>query len=575
MASSLQQIATPRKPKGVVQPEQGAKQSSDVPSFRRTLLVGLTGSALLYLAFPPLGLWPVAWFAPLPWLSLIAQPQVLGRKGYWALWLASFGFWGALLYGISLAHVLLIPGWLVLTAYLGVYLPLFVGLSRTLVHRCRWPLALAAPVVWVGLEFARAYLVTGFAAAMLSQTQTPWPLILQTADIFGAYGPSFLMMLAAAAIAAWYLPSQKDARWTTTAVAVVALIAALVYGGVRMQKPPTEGLCLRVMLVQGNQDTVLDNNPDRARWMNEEYRELTLAAIERDSNCDLVVWPESAFVFPEITVGDEHDCPASMPQEQYEYFRMRLSEVLQQYSSAINPSQRKTSLLVGGNSAHYTRDGQSVFNAAFLVSPHGELAGRYFKNHRVLCGEYMPFGEWFPIIYRFVPIQGLTAGREFASFQVGDLRLAPNICFESVQPQLLVRQHRQLAAKGEEPDVLINCTNDGWFYGSSILDIHFQCAILRAIENRKPFLIAANTGISGVIDGNGRVLQRGPTRDTAVLVADVHPDGRSSWFHTLGDWPAGACLLASVVGVALSRVRLRRDDGSIRTRSASQASAAK
>jgi apolipoprotein N-acyltransferase len=94
---------------------------------------------------------------------------------------------------------------------------------------------------------------------------------------------------------------------------------------------------------------------------------------------------------------------------------------------------------------------------------------------------------------------------------------------------------------------LINTTNDGWFYGSAILDLHFQCAVLRSIENRKPYLIAANTGISGVIDGNGRVLQRGPSRDTAVLVAEVRPDGRRSLFRTLGDWPAGMCFAASVL----------------------------
>jgi apolipoprotein N-acyltransferase len=528
-------------------------------SFWRTCGVAGLGSGLLWLAFPPLGLWPLAWLAPLPWLSLVAQPQPLGRRGYWALWLASFAFWGALLQGLRLAHPLLIPGWLVLTAYLGVYLPLFVGMSRMLVHRWRWPLAVAAPLAWVGLEFARAYLATGFAAAMLSQTQTPWPLILQTADIFGAYGPSCLIMLVATAVAVWYLPGRSVVRWTTTAVAASALIAALVYGGYRMQQTLPEGPGLKVMLIQGNQDTVLDGNENRPRWMDEEYRELTLTASRSHPDCDLIVWPESAFVYPQMTVDDDQNCPDSMPKEEYEFFQMRLSEVLQGYANAINRSgSRRTSLLVGSNSVHYTSSGRSIFNAAFLISPEGQLSGRYFKNHRVLCGEYMPFGEWFPIIYRFVPIQGLSPGREFASFKVGDVRLAPNICFESVQPQLLVRQHNELAAKGEEPDLLVNCTNDGWFYGSSILDIHFQCAILRAIENRKPFLIAANTGISGVIDGNGRVMQRGPTHNTAVLVADVRPDGRSSLFHTLGDWPAGACLIVSLVMAIGAVIRSRR-----------------
>jgi apolipoprotein N-acyltransferase len=197
----------------------------------------------------------------------------------------------------------------------------------------------------------------------------------------------------------------------------------------------------------------------------------------------------------------------------------------------------------------FSIDGPAIYNAAFHISPEGTLTDRYFKNHLVLCGEYMPFGEWLPWIYKLTPIQPVTRGREFKSFEVAGMRLAPNICFESLVSQLLVRQHNALTAKGEEPDVLINTTNDGWFYGSAILDLHFQCAVLRAIENRKPFLIAANTGISGAIDGNGRVLQRGPNHATAVLVAEVRPDGRQSWYHTLGDLPAALCFVASLVAV--------------------------
>jgi apolipoprotein N-acyltransferase len=514
-----------------------SKPAPQLLSWRRTLLAAALGNLL-----------PLAWAAPLPWLWLIAQPLPLGRKGYGSLWLASFGFWAALLYGISLAHVLLIPGWLVLTAYLAVYLPLFVGMTRMLVHRWRWPLALAAPLAWVGLEYARAYVVTGFAAGMLSQTQTPWPLILQSADIFGAYGVSFLMMLVSANIALAYLPAARSVRMVSIAAATIGLVSALGYGAYRMQQPLPEGPGLKVMLVQGSQDTVLDGDPERPVKMEEEYCNLTFRALAEREPVDLVIWPESSFIYPSITVADPQNCPESMPQEQYEFFQIKMSEVLRQYADEMNrKSGGKTSFLAGGNTLRYSDDRMEVFNTALLVSPEGKLSGSYFKNHLVMCGEYMPFGEWLPIIYKYVPIHGASRGREFASFQAGDLRLAPNICFESVMPQVLVRQHNELAAKGEEPDLLVNTTNDGWFYGSSILDIHFQCAILRAIENRKPMLIAANTGVSGVIDGNGRVRERGPKRDTAIIVSEVRPDGRRSWFHTLGDWPAGACLMVSAL----------------------------
>jgi apolipoprotein N-acyltransferase len=539
-----------------------SKSSPDRLNLWQTLVAAGLGNLLLYLAFPPVGLWPLAWFAPLPWLWLIAQGKPLGRKGYWTVWLTSFGFWAALLHGISRAHVLLIPGWLVLTAYLGVYLPLFVGMTRMLVHRWRWPLAIAAPLTWVGLEYARAYVATGFAAGMLGQTQTPWPLILQTADIFGAYGVSFLMMLVSANIALMYLPNSSTVRTTCTAATTAALLLALGYGAYRLQQARPDGPSLKVMLVQGAQDTVLGGDPDlaarRVERMEEEYCNLTFRALAEREPVDLVIWPESSFIYPAVTVADPQNYPESMPEDQYEYCQLKMSEVLKQYAGAMNrKSGGKTSFLAGGNTLRYSQDGMGIFNTAFLISPDGKIAGSYFKNHLVMCGEYMPFGEWLPIIYRFVPIQGASRGREFASFQVGKLRIAPNICFESVMPQVLVRQHNELVAKGQEPDVLVNTTNDGWFYGSSILDIHFQCAVLRAIENRKPLLIAANTGISGVIDGNGSVLERGPNHDTAIIVAEVKPDGRRSWFHILGDWPAGACLLVSAVGAGWGWMRAK------------------
>jgi apolipoprotein N-acyltransferase len=124
----------------------------------------------------------------------------------------------------------------------------------------------------------------------------------------------------------------------------------------------------------------------------------------------------------------------------------------------------------------------------------------------------------------------------------------------------LIRQHvLQLEKQGASPDVLVNLTNDGWFHGSSILDLHLRCGIFRAIENRRPLLIAANTGISAHIDGSGRVLSRGPKRKPQILVVKVQPDGRTPLYHTLGDWPAWACLAASSLLVVVGLIFRRRD----------------
>jgi len=111
-----------------------------------------------------------------------------------------------------------------------------------------------------------------------------------------------------------------------------------------------------------------------------------------------------------------------------------------------------------------------------------------------------------------------------------------------VLPHLIRRQVQTLAHAGREPHVLLNLTNDGWFWGSSELDMHLICGVFRAVEMRKPFLIAANTGFSAWIDANGRILDRGPRRATGTILAEVCPDPRHSLYLRYGDWFAGACL---------------------------------
>ena len=87
------------------------------------------------------------------------------------------------------------------------------------------------------------------------------------------------------------------------------------------------------------------------------------------------------------------------------------------------------------------------------------------------------------------------------------------------------------------------------------MEMHFACGVFRAVECRRPLLIAANTGISGWIDGDGRVRARGPRRKTDVLLAEVRLDRRDSFYLRSGDWPAGACLIATGVFAVAGLVR--------------------
>src|SRR6267142_1518069 len=154
-----------------------AKERADRPRFAwATLLLGLVGAILLWAAFPPLNL---------PWLWLVRWPRLPGWRPYVVLWLAGFAHWLLMLEGIRLAHPALYAGWIALAAYLGVYLPAFVGLTRVAVHGLKASVVIAAPVVWVGLELLRGYLITGFSMGLLAHTQAEFPRLIQVSDLAG------------------------------------------------------------------------------------------------------------------------------------------------------------------------------------------------------------------------------------------------------------------------------------------------------------------------------------------------------------------------------------------------------
>jgi apolipoprotein N-acyltransferase len=210
-------------------------------------------------------------------------------------------------------------------------------------------------------------------------------------------------------------------------------------------------------------------------------------------------------------------------------------------------------LVLGVDTYRFTAAGKQRFNSAVLVSRRGEILNRYDKMHLVLFGEYVPFAKTFPWLYRFTPLAGgLTAGTRPAAFDAAGLRIAPNICYETILPHVIRRQVNDLDRQGRRVDVLMNLTNDGWYWGSSELDMHLICGVFRAVECRKPLLIAANTGFSAWIDADGRLRAVGPRRDTDIILAQVHPDERTSWYLAHGDIPAGVCLAVCLIFAAVA-----------------------
>ena len=486
------------------------------------LQLALASMAILWLAMPPVGWSWLAWIAPVPLVWLIRKTDDPPRV-YRQLWIAGFAYWLATLYFVPIPFWGLVFGWLLLSFYLSLYLPLFIAMARVMHHRWRWPIVIAAPIAWTGLEVIRTTFATGFGMMLLSHSQYHQPGVVQLASGCGAYGVSFLLMMFAAVVGTFTLPgttTSPRSRETTWSLGVAGMFVLVIGAFVLLPEPRGDSpsdqsdKTIRVALIQSSIDTVLrpPTEQEFQQWF-EHRQQLTLEARRQRPDLDLIVWPESSFGFVDMLSDSDAVNTAARFRESQRMGWAAASGVGEFSSNAVP-------LMVGTTTADPANE--TVYNSTVLFGAGGDVEARYYKNHRVMFGEYFPLLGSIPVVKNF--IQGfstINAGTEFESMRVADFNVAPNICFETTVPHLIRRQVNHLSQAGNEPDVLVNLTNDGWFYGTSCLDFHLACNVFRAAEMGKPMLVCANTGFSAHINPSGKILQQGPRRQPAVLQCDV------------------------------------------------------
>jgi apolipoprotein N-acyltransferase len=562
-----------------------AAAAQSTPWYRSTLSIALVGSLLLWAALPPLSWRFLGWVAPIPCLVLIQTGDLPGRRPYRAFWLAGFVFWLMAIHWLRLPHPATSLGWLALSAYLAFYLPVFVVLSRVGVHQLSVPLWLSAPIVWTGLELARAHIMTGFLMGSLAHTQVSWTQLIQIADLAGEYGVDFLMMFVAACVTdglrisdcGWTSASSVESRtcsinpqsairnplWrfrpATLILGGTALAAALGYGHWRLIEAVPGGdsnpRTIRIALTQGNSLAEWKYDPSREQQIMDEYISLSRQAVVSAKThgdgrpVDLVVWPETMFRTPLITFDPGYKAPHEATRTPDEVAAMGPRDL------ATLAERLGAPLLVGIERLHFPAADQPGaespppmrYNSSALVDREGKIVGTYDKVHRVVFGEFIPFAKWLPFLYSMSPLTGgIEAGAGPVILSAENFGFVPSICYETVIPHVMRRQANTLIGGSVPPDMLINLTNDAWYWGSSELDMHLACGVFRAIETRKPLVIAANGGISAWIDHFGRVRAVSPRQKPHIILADVERAYMMSWYREFGDWFAAACLACCI-----------------------------
>jgi apolipoprotein N-acyltransferase len=515
--------------------------------------------------FPPFDQSWLCWFALAPLIVAVwfsgenskrrwLRNLLLGYVAGIVFFTATFGWLGALgdLYQSLFLHGLSF----LLSIYLAMHFAFwawFIGFLKPKTFTASWRnllVACLAACAWATHEWVRSWLFSGFGWNGLGVAlHTQFPMI-QIAEFTGVVGLSFAV--AFANIIAVTTPIRLFMEAKThrmrphfdLTLAMVGIVALLAFGLNRIQvASPSKSI--RVAAVQANVPQLQKFDPQFAPQVFEKFRRLSEIAGQTNPPPDLLVWPESSM-------------PDPVREQNSESYRF-----VTDFAASI-----KTDLMLGT----LDFEGQHDYNAALLVSNGGERVQIYRKIHLVPFGEYIPLRHSFPlfaaIASTWVP-GDFARGTEHTVFNLTnpDVRVAPLICFEDTVGELV----RHFVSNGA--NLLVDITNDGWFQHSSGSRQHLANAIFRCVENRRPMVRAANTGVTCFVNEFGRVTQilRDETGDTfseGVLTGEISvplaaatpssggQDRQLTFYSRHGEWFAETC--ASITAIVIAAFFARR-----------------
>jgi apolipoprotein N-acyltransferase len=490
-------------------------------------LLIVASSVLLTIAYPPFHLFLPSFICLIPAIWLVQQgsgdPRPLRRnlvQGFW-FGLISNGFvihW--MVVALWRFTELSVLGYAATIAILAGYAAVMFALVGWMMRQAKISILITFPLLWTAMQWAIAHQGDiRFPWLGLGTSLTGYPTVVQIADVIGARGVTFLLVLANTALAVALRERSDRPRALKLVGAVGAgLIVAFAYGTVRVRTIDTRPLG-RVTVIQPNVQWSEKNDAALQDSIMAATLELSREAVER-TDPRLVVWPESA-----------------VPN----YFHMHPAWEPLIVEHAVRDS---VPIVTGGLDVVWgeTRDDYEYYNSAFLFDAAGQRDAYpvYHKRYLVPIVERVPFvnPRWFDLRW----FGGFGVGEPGAIYERDIGKFGILICYESIFEDLSRRYRREGA------DFIINITNDAWYGETAAPHQHAAHLVMRAIENRVGIARAANSGISEFVDPLGREHKR--TRlSTKTFESDiVATTDVITIYSRLGDWVG---LLAVVMTIGL------------------------
>ena len=383
-----------------------------------------------------------------------------------------------------------------------LYFGLFTLILKILEEKFNCYFLLLVPITWTGIEYFRTIFSFQYLFNFLAYSQSFIPQLIQLAQYGGLYLISFIIVLINTVI----YQGLKKGKMKHLITAFIIIVILFGYGQYKINQQKLKNKSISVGIIQPN--------ISQHEKLNAKYRQKNIDKIINLSNQlltdqqpDLLIWPETAIL---------------RSYNQNYKFPYQLTD--------------KTPLFIGG----YINQNDKIFNSALLVTRQRDIINNYKKIKLLPFGEYVPFPNLIPDIIKN-NLSDLTPGNKIKSFELNNLSWNSPICSEILNPFFVRRLYQQT-------DFMINISNEAWFKRSKAPLQILQAVIFRAVEHQVPIVKVGNTGISGIVNYNGKVITRTKIfQPTALTVKLNIPTRKETLYYQVGDFFGISNLLIIVI----------------------------
>jgi apolipoprotein N-acyltransferase len=518
----------------------------------------LVAGALMWVSFPPLD---QGWLMPVGWALLFASMRL--RRGARAGWQVFVAMAALFVPGVSWIRPLVWPMWLVVVLWCAGWESLWGRLAGRCLASGERPHAawiVVLPAAHLLADMLRTTVLSGFPWMLPGYAGWRNPVLMGSMDLIGVHGATLATLMLAAGIAELACRVAEGerivvgARVVAPAAIVWAGFAAWSFGKPAIpEKPGPTMLLLQPNISQKLKEDALASSEPRpteaVMW--ETHERLAAKGFEEakasGTHIDVVVWAET--MVPALAVRPLED---GAVMATYEKGGISRAEVFR-----IVAASRGTLTLAGIQSGARGGKRGLLFNTVVLLSPDGRLHGHQDKQHLTPGGEYVPlawlipfreqFEEYLEDMIGFLPdLQPGEAGTVLTLG--GGATTGVMICYESLFPEV----PRTMVRSGA--NMLVNCSNYGWFAGTSQMGQALAVCAVRAAELRRSLVLASNNGICAVIGPDGSVRAASRADEAGYLIARAPLCDSRSPFAAVGEWAAWAIGAAGAAfAVAWSR----------------------